>query len=927
VEHPLEPTADATEVGTATSARARPRHAREPVAGLPPGAVVGRYVVESVVGSGGMGVVFRARDPGLDRVVALKRLYPEQVIAHGEARLLREARAMAQLSHPNVVSVYGVERWEGSAVLAMEFVEGRTLEQWLRGSHDPTEGLRLMLEAGEGLRAAHDAGMIHRDFKPSNVLVGNDGRARVVDFGLARIDPLAEAPLGDSSLPVTDGPHTGATELRTEAGRLMGTLAYMAPEQLLGMPADARSDQYAFCVSLWEVLRGERPFHGQLHASLDAKLEGPPPWPTELRTPARIVSAIRRGLGPRPEQRWPSMAALLEQLHAVESPKRKLGPWLVLVAGLGLAASLAPRSQEPAAPPCTGAAEHLAGVWDDDHRAAIQRALDDAGEVHRRDTWPRVERRLDAWAAAWTDAHTEACEATSVRGEATEAELDERMACLRDARNELRALLSTLAEPRVADRAVELVAALPAAARCLDLQALHAGALVIDDPELAARVDAFHESLNEAKTLLDSGRVEEASAKLDVLVEPVRALGWAPVWIETLMLRASIAREQGDFAAAERDLVEAHALALAEGLPLHAVRAAEKLIPVVGLVQGRYAEAMTLAEGTLALVHREPSTVDHEADVLREMAVVLHEQGKYAESAELQQRVLALRERQGDPLDLATAIETLGNILERLGRPREAIEHHRRALEIRERELGPEHVSVATSLNNLAVAMMTAGEPQALPLLERVLRIRERALGPDSVQLVSVLNNLGTALLAERELAAAEPYLWRTLALLEARFPEGHQHIGSALLNLGVLRSHQGRIAEARGFYERALAMWERTLGPEHPKAGLAFESLGDLAVHEHRPRAAIEPYRRALAIREAALGGEHPLVVASLVRLANAFLDLGDARSARPLLERAERRAQALPADEPEMQESVALAMSRLRLVEGRAQAPAAAP
>jgi eukaryotic-like serine/threonine-protein kinase len=925
LENPLDPNADVTEVGTATSDVVRPRHVREVAVGLPPGTVVGRYVVEAIVGSGGMGVVFRARDSGLDRVVALKRLYPEQVAAHGEGRLLREARAMAQLSHPNVVSVYGVERWEGSAVLAMEFVEGRTLDQWLRGSHEPAEGLRLMLEAGEGLRAAHDAGIIHRDFKPSNVLVGNDGRARVVDFGLARADPLAEEPLGsmpgEGSFSMADDPQPEAAELRTEAGRIMGTVAYMAPEQLLGMPADARSDQFAFCISLWEVLCGGRPFQGHVYASLEAKLGGPPPWPTERRTPLRLVAAIRRGLSPQPERRWPSMAALLEQLHARRRPVRRLAPWLALAAGLGLVASLALRREEATAPPCTGAAENLVGVWGDDRRGTIQQALTEAGEVHRRDTWPRVERRLDAWATAWITAHTEACEATSVRGEATEAELDERMACLRDARRQLHGVLATLAQPSAAERAVELVAGLPDAARCLDVEVLDASGPPVTDPELRARVDAHYESLIAVQTLLNSGRVREASVRLDALVEPARALDWAPGWIETLMLRALIARSLGDFAAAERDLVEAHALATSKGLPLHAVRAAEKLIPVVGLEQGRYDEAMTLAEAALALVRREPSTADHEADVLREMAVVLYDRGKYAQSAELQRRVLELRELEGDPLDLATAIETQGSILERLGRPREAIEHHRRTLEIRERELGPEHLSVATSLNDLAVAMLAAGdEAQALPLLERVLRIRERALGPDNVQLVSVLNNLGLAHMAQRSLADAESYLLRALSLLEGHFPEGHQHVGSALINLGMLRSDQGRIDEAQGFYERGLAMWERTLGPAHPKVGLALDNLGNLALGEERPRVALGRYRRALEIREAALGGDHPLVVASLVHLGIAFLDLGDARSARPLLERAERWAKAQPEGDPEVHGIVALAMGRLLLEEGQA-------
>ncbi|MCA9711372.1 MAG: serine/threonine protein kinase, partial [Myxococcales bacterium] len=260
---------------------------------LPPGTQVGRHVIEERIGAGGMGVVFRARDPALDREVALKCLRPEFVATYGERRLVREARGMAQLSHPNVVTVFGVERWLGAVVLAMEYVRGQTLRRWLEGARRSwPEIVAKMIEAGRGLAAAHAAGLVHRDFKPANVLVGDDDRVRVMDFGLVRAERGRESSLHgevpgpspvtepgrsrDEAMLASASASASALALalasasdvrasdeswtvgddRTQAGMVLGTPSYMAPEQLCGEETDARCDQFAFCVSLWEALCG-----------------------------------------------------------------------------------------------------------------------------------------------------------------------------------------------------------------------------------------------------------------------------------------------------------------------------------------------------------------------------------------------------------------------------------------------------------------------------------------------------------------------------------------------------------------------------------------------------------------------------------------------------------------------------------------------
>ncbi len=267
---------------------------------LEAGTRLGRYRIEHVIGSGGMGVVYAAHDPELHRSVAIKVLRTDLANDHAQAskeRLLREARAMARLSHPNVVSIYDVGLWNDEVFVAMELVVGRTLHAWLREEKPEWEGVvGIFLGAGSGLVAAHQAGLVHRDFKPANVLVGADGRARVTDFGLARTAGVHGGD-GDSAPRNKDSLSTFSV-----SDDVCGTPAYMSPEQLEGAPVDARTDEYSFCVALYEGLYGARP-------SDDA------PVPTSP-VPAGLTAVVLRGLSARPADRFPTLADLLFALRA-----------------------------------------------------------------------------------------------------------------------------------------------------------------------------------------------------------------------------------------------------------------------------------------------------------------------------------------------------------------------------------------------------------------------------------------------------------------------------------------------------------------------------------------------------------------------------------------------------------------------------------
>ena len=285
---------------------------------------IGRFTVVRELGAGGMGVVYVAYDEQLDRRVAVKLMRDAKASFEARARFEREAQAMARLTHPNVVTVHEVGTFEGQLFVAMEFVDGQDLRGWI-GEHDPSwaELLALFLAAGEGLAAAHEAGIVHRDFKPDNVLVGEDGRVCVADFGLAAA-LVAEDLDEDDDLDgdtKTDSGQLSSSSNRlssslTRTGSVMGTPAYMAPEQYRGLQTDARTDQFSFCVALWEGLYRKRPFTGHNLVALSAAVasgELEPP-PREREVPPWVHAALVRGLSPKPDDRWPTMEALLAAL-------------------------------------------------------------------------------------------------------------------------------------------------------------------------------------------------------------------------------------------------------------------------------------------------------------------------------------------------------------------------------------------------------------------------------------------------------------------------------------------------------------------------------------------------------------------------------------------------------------------------------------
>jgi predicted Ser/Thr protein kinase len=368
----------------------------------PGGARVSRYTVLDCLGAGGMGVVYCAHDPELARKVALKVLRTDLADSDRgdvQERLRREAQAMAQMAHPNVVTVYDVGTWEARVFIAMELVEGQNLSQWLgQARRSWTDVVAVFLPAGRGLMAAHAAGIVHRDFKPANVLLGKDGRVLVGDFGLAAIATVPVA----ASAPYDHAERAAPAPSRSQTGSLAGTPYYMAPEQIRGEPASARSDQFSFCVALHEALAGERRFargpSEQLLAAAPAGRSRLPPLSSSV--PRWLQRIVHRGLSVEPDDRYPSMAALVESL--ARGPSRR---WLAVSACAAVActviAILIVRAE------WTGASERATG-----EPASGRPAGASPYDASLFANSPDVRKAFDR---EWLAMHTDACESPRAR--------------------------------------------------------------------------------------------------------------------------------------------------------------------------------------------------------------------------------------------------------------------------------------------------------------------------------------------------------------------------------------------------------------------------------------------------------------------------------------------------------------------------------
>lgn len=775
---------------------------------------IGRFTLLGRLGRGGMGTVYDAYDPDLDRRVAVKVLR-----AGSDAsvqRLLDEGRALARLGHPHVVAVYEVGFAAGELWVAMERVLGPNLRTWMHALGQPRpwrEVVDVLLQVGGGLAAAHAAGVRHGDVKPDNVIVADDGRTRVVDFGVARIEADgAIASDGDEGSP-----------LHSRGG---GTPAYLAPEQREGAPVTLRADQYAFAVMAFEALHLRRPERAA------------PSWRPGV--PRRVRRVLERALSLRPEERFGDMEALLVALRrARRGPVPAFG---VVVLGV-LACVVAWAAVRAPTDPCPSRPDALAPAWSQERRDTLREHY--LALSLSEPEFDRVAARLDVWSEAWLRQDIAACRADDARAPGALGE--RRRGCLADRRRELGALVDELAVASAATllEAPAAIAALEQPARCGEPQwlanaSVGAAPAEGDDDVLAQTLAhaAALRHLGSYRAAVDAARLARARAEPDdarAQVQVLRELG----------LATYLAGERG---AGEAWLREAVWRALSLGADESLAAAACDYLPMAAMVSSATASLPTYRELATAATARAGGSATQRlrlqqalasAAMLRVELPVALEHLREAEALQAELPEL-------DALERARLEHRMGTVLRALGEPQRAEALLQSALERERSELGDDHPMFARTLAQLGVLWLEQGRmAQAGEALRRALAIREQRLG-DHDDTADALHEYGTFLASTGDFEAAVATHRRAIDMLaRLGFDAGHD-VARAWIGLGNAYYQSERPALARDAYQTAIAALEQVgdgdgmdAADAHGNLGGALLELGDLAgMREHNARA-----------------------------------------------------------------------------------------
>jgi tetratricopeptide (TPR) repeat protein len=803
---------------------------------------VARYVLVERIGEGGMGVVWAAHDPELDRRVAVKLVHSHSASARARGRLLREAQAMAKLSHPAVVPVFDVGAVGDQLFIAMELVDGVTLRQALAGA-SAGAALAMFVAAGRGLAAAHDAGIVHRDFKPENVLVGRDRRVRVTDFGIARLaaaDDVADI-----------GAVTEPWRPLTRAGTILGTPRYMAPEQRRGEPADARSDQFSFCLALWEAVLGSPPRAqpASMRPSLGSTATAQHSWPVPpsarpassvdppedaaaathgdgaaaggslRRSPSWLRRILMRGLAPDPAERWLSMTELLDALEQTPLRRRRIVGWVA--AGVGAAAAAAlmfalARNDSASADPCGAQPARLAGVWDEAVRARGLASFEATRSPLARPTWDRVVARLDTYAGAWLGRARDRCAATRDLGESEDVGML-RDRCLDGRLAELGALATALTAVDRAgvEHAIEAAGRLPDLAICDDVAALRELPLPPSDATQRAGADALGRELDAIQAQKALGNYPAALERAEQAVLAARALGYAPrearALYEAGWLKLELGRDHAleDLEAASERADVAHD----DRLRFEALAQ----IIEVRVKQSRLDAARVVARQARAVLDRIGSAPKHEVQMrFSEALIARAEEASPRMIAMYEEAVLwAQRIAPRDELLISTARLNLAQAYVLGERVADGLAQMALGRSGLIDALGPEHPRIALLyVLEGSVAASRTDYTAALAAFERAVAVYDRALGVDSKDALNARYDVGLMDLQLHRYDAAARVFQAAIPVAVRYYGPDHIEVGGWLTSLGEAYLNLGDTTRAIEQAQRGMAIAER-----HPEA------------------------------------------------------------------------------------------------------------
>ncbi|MCP3169665.1 tetratricopeptide repeat protein [Myxococcus qinghaiensis] len=882
---------DVTTTATPTEPQP-PSTLRRDDSALEKGTAVGRYLVLELLGAGAMGVVYGAYDPELDRRVALKLLRTGALgldVEKERAHLLREAQAMARVSHPNVVAVYDVGTFGQHVFLAMERVEAQTLGEWLKAAPRPwREVLDLFLDAGRGLAAAHAAGVVHGDFKPANLLVGGDDNVHVTDFGLAR---LGASTTRESSLPARADPQV------VERSLTGGTPAYMAPEQLLGETrAGASGDQFSFCVALHEALYGARPFEGTTLAELATQVSSgqvrPPPAGT--RVPPWLRRVLLRGLSRRAEDRFPHLQALLDALQKDPAARWKRGLQLTgAVAVLATAVGLTHAVHTSGARACASAPHEMTTVWSPEQASAIQAAFTATGRPYASAAWERVRRELDAYTAAWTTTRTTACEATRVRGEQPEEVMAWRMRCLDNRLADVSALTRLLsqADARTVDESHRAVKGLPPLSGCSEALA-PGGATLPEGPEARERHAALRATLARGRALLATGRYAEGVTLVEPTALAAKRAANRHDGAEISLLLGELREGAGDWRGAETSLFEALNAAEATRQDAVAARAWTLLVRVSCIGLDEYELASRWKDRAAAAIERLGGGNElTRVNLLTYSGTVLRKQRRFDEAVALQEQALLIAESTFGPdsLEVADVLLELGATQWVHPRLAEARAHLERAATITRQALGDEHPEVARVRLAVVPVLRDQDDLKLAELIAReALGVFERTLGPDHPRVYDALNDLASTLVVQSRMDEALPLYERALTIVAKT--DGAESFGASVIhaNLGVLYFHKNLFDPSLEHFLRTITLRDKSRGLMDPSLVSPLRLAGKIMSTKQRYADMLHYCQRAVDIMLLQPDDSSGQWTLSLRDLGTAFLKLDRPAEALVPLERA---------------------------------------
>ncbi len=812
-----------------------------------------RYEFGDEIARGGNGKVLRAYDRVLRRDVAIK--LPLDPL--GSPRLRAEATLLSRLQHPSVIPVYDVGTGpDGTTFYAMKLVTGSSLRDALRGA-ETLEGRLAMvphvIAIAEAVAYAHAGGVIHRDLKPGNVLIGDFGETLVIDWGLAvSTDGGPQAPAG-----------------------VVGTPAYMPPEQARGEPVDERADVYAIGAILYHLLAGEAPY-ARAEGSLPGVVAGgPPPALEELqpRAPRDLVAIAGKAMARAREARYLTARELAEDLVRFQTgrlvsarrysflmrarhwARARRGPLLAGAAALGGAAIVAARSLA-LADPCAATTAVIDGAWSAEIARSLRPAFVDSGRPYGGQMHDRVAATLDTYAASWKTMRRDVCEATAVRREQSAELLDLRMRCLDRRLGTLRGLVARFAAatPTVVDRALEAARGLEPLSGCADVEALGSTTPLPAEPAARARALALQARTLDAASYFHTGQYAKGRDLIAPIVDEARAAGYAPALADALRWRALLegglqntVASKGTLEEAVRVAASAHDDALFANLTV-------RLLYATAAQQGLIPEALALRPVTEAAIQRVGGNPLLERELNRGLALAYWRSMRFAEALPLARAALAANDAgPGDDAPEAVPLyEALGEIESGLGHHDEAAAAFARAQGIAARTVGAEHPYALAVLNARGtLAFRRRDLDEALRLYREAYDAFTRVHGPRTIAVANAAANVGMVYGTRGDHRESLAWGERALSIREEVLGADNSNTAAAHMHVGIDHLELGNDDQARHHLELARATFEKLHGPDDMRLAAPFALLAALERRAGRCAAARPLFLRSLSLYE----------------------------------------------------------------------------